>query len=357
MVNNTVGMSIKPDLRICLAASGGGHLRQLLDLETVWSCRDHFFVSDDTPLARSMAVKHRVAFVPHFALGQIRHGAAIRMSVSAIRSFFQSAALMLKERPDVVLTTGAGTVFFPVLWARLLGAKVILIETFARFDGPSWFGRLAAPLAELKVVQSPRLRSAWPDALVFDPLRPAEKPTTAKQSLLFATVGATLPFDRLVQMVADLKAAGEIPERVIIQVGHGGAAPDGLETHESLSFDEMQSHLSDADIVVCHAGTGSLITALRAGCRTVAVPRKRDLKEVYDDHQFEIAESFAARGLIEVAHDKAQLANALKRVRDRPPVAAAFDHSKLSEFLNRKLGAWGDRRSFVSAGSGAVRRE
>jgi UDP-N-acetylglucosamine transferase subunit ALG13 len=180
---------------------------------------------------------------------------------------------------------------------------------------------------------------------VFDPLQLTDAPAPEKQPLLFATVGATLPFDRLVQMVADLKAVGEIPEHVVIQTGSNGLSPEGIETYESLSFDEMQARLRDSDIVICHAGTGSLITALRAGCRVIAVPRERDRKEVYDDHQFEIAQSFAARGLIDMACDKDELAAALKRARCRPRVTAAFDHAQLNEFLKEKLTEWSTERS------------
>lgn len=341
-------------LRICLAASGGGHIRQLLDLERVWSPHDVFFVTDDTPLSRSIAQKHPVHYVPHFALGQIRNGAVLSMLGSAAANLFKTAVLLARERPDVVITTGAGTVFFPVLWARLFGARIVLVETFARFEGPSWFGRMVAPFAQVKVVQSEGLGHVWPDAAVFNPLRVTDEPTPAKQPLMFVTVGATLPFDRLVQMVADLKARGQIPERVIVQTGAGGARPDGLEVYESLSFDQIKAQLRDADIVVCHAGTGSLITALREGCRVIAVPRLHDRREVYDDHQLEIAQSFSERGLIEVANDADELAAALMRARDRPRITATLDYVGLIEFLNLRLLDWAAGRP--SAGRRPSRR-
>jgi UDP-N-acetylglucosamine transferase subunit ALG13 len=327
-------------LRVCLAASGGGHIRQLLDLERVWSPHDVFFVTDDTPLSRSIAQKHPVHYVPHFALGQIRNGAVLSMLVSAVASLVRTGALLARERPDVVITTGAGTVFFPVLWARLFGAKIVLIETFARFEGPSWFGRMVAPFAHVKVVQSEGLGHVWRDAAVFNPLRVTDGPAPAKQPLMFVTVGATLPFDRLVQMVADLKARGEIPERVIVQTGAGGATPVGMEVYETLSFDQIKAQLRDADIVVCHAGTGSLITALREGCRVIAVPRLHDRREVYDDHQLEIAQSFSERGLIEVANDTDELAAALTRARRRPRITATLDYVSLIDFLNLRILDW-----------------
>jgi UDP-N-acetylglucosamine transferase subunit ALG13 len=309
-------------------------------LESVWSAHDSFFVTEDTALGHSVAEKHRTHFVTHVAVGQAKLGAPGKMLVGAVRNLFQSARAILKERPDVVISTGAGAVFFAVLWARLLGAKVVVIDSFARFDRPSLFARIAGPIAHRKVVQSKALSHFWPDAKVFDPLRMLDKERPAKQPLLFATVGATLPFDRLVNSVAALKAQGLIRERVIAQVGIGGAAPEGLEVVETLPFEEMQRLLRDADLVVCHGGTGSLITALREGCRTVAMPRLFELGEHYDDHQAEITEAFANRGLIGVAKSEEELAEALLKVREREPVLATTDPSELKLYLESLLQEW-----------------
>jgi UDP-N-acetylglucosamine transferase subunit ALG13 len=142
-------------------------------------------------------------------------------------------------------------------------------------------------------------------------------------------------------MVAEVKARGEIPEEVFIQTGSGGFMPEGLETVETLPFDQMQSTLRDADIVICHGGTGSLITALRQGCRIVAVPRLFSKGEVYDDHQAEITNAFAERGLIAVANTADELSAALKSVRAREPQSATSDPTQLIEHLQGLLDQWG----------------
>lgn len=327
-------------LKVCLAASGGGHVRQLLDLEPVWGAHDSFFLTEDTALSRSIAQKHRALYVPHFALGQARLGKPLQMMAAGVRSFFASARIILRERPQVLITTGAGAVFFGVLWARLVGAKIVVIESFARFDKPSVFGRLAAPFAHRKVAQSQALAAYWPDAPIFDPMRSLDTPRPPKEPFVLATVGAILPFDRLVSMVAEVKARGEIPEEILVQSGRGGLAPAGLTTVESLSFDEMQDALRKADIVICHGGTGSLITALRQGCRVIAVPRLFSKGEVYDDHQAEITNAFAERGLIMVANTADELSEALKVARSRPPRLATSDPSELIGYLNRLLAEW-----------------
>lgn len=324
-------------LKICLAASGGGHVRQLLDLEPVWSAHDYFFVTEDTALGASLADKHRTYFVAHVAVGQARLGAPVKMVTGAIRSIFRSARIISRERPDVVISTGAGAVFFAVAWARLFGARTVVIESFARFDKPSIFSRVAAPWAHHLVVQSKALASFYPNARVFDPLRVLDGEAPPKKPLLFATVGATLPFDRLVDTVAELKARGEIPEDVVIQTGVGGHTPEGVETVETLPFERIQELLRDASIVICHGGTGSLITALREGCGVIAMPRLMEKGEHYDNHQAEITGAFAARGLITVANTPDELSAALKAVRAKTPVLATTDPTELVSYLNSLL--------------------
>lgn len=331
-------------VRICLAASGGGHVRQLLDLQAVWSRHDHFFMTEDTALGATLAKSHRTYFVPHYAWGQTKLGAPMRMAMRAIKSFFRSASVMLRERPDVIISTGAGAVFFPVVWARLLGARVVVIESFARFEKPSLFGRLASPLAHHLVAQSALLADHYPRAEIFDPFRKLETEAPAKDPLLFATVGATLPFDRLVSSVAKMKAEGVIPEDVIVQTGVGGLTPAGLEAHETLDFGRVQEILERASIVVCHGGTGSLITALRQGCHIIAMPRLADLGEHYDDHQSEITQAFADRGLIMVAKTEDELRAALAQAQDRPRVLATTDPQDLISYLERVLGQLKPRR-------------
>jgi len=312
-------------LRLCLAASGGGHIRQLLDLEDAWAPYHYVFVSEDTALSRSIVQKHPVHFLPHFAIGQIRRDGVLRAIWSGLRNLWRSALLALKLRPDVVISTGAGSVFFFMVWCRLFGAKFVLIETFARFDKPSTFARAAAVFANDIIVQSDALTKTFPKASVFDPLRILDQPRPNKKKLLFATVGVTFPFDRLVEMVAKLKEDGDIYEDVVFQTGIGGLTPPGLQSFETLPYDQVKSYLREADIVVCHGGTGSVITALREGCRTIVIPRRLEKGEHYDNHQREITNAFAARGLITPANSTEELALALKTARSLEPVCATTD--------------------------------
>jgi UDP-N-acetylglucosamine transferase subunit ALG13 len=334
-------------VKLALCASGGGHVRQILDLEEVWRGQDYFFVTEDLALGRSIAAQHRTLFVAHYALGQARLGAPFRMLAAAVRNLFQSLAIVLRERPDVVITTGAGSMFFVLLCARLWGAKIILIDSLARVQAPSAFARIAGPIAHVRVSQSQASASHWNATETFDPLHLIDTPRPPKEPLLFATVGATLPFDRLIRMVEEAKRDGLLPERVIAQVGEGAYRPGGLdEVHDALPFEDVKEILRRADIVVCHGGTGSLITALRQGCRVIAVPRLFDLGEHYDDHQLEITSAFEQRGMLAVVDQRQDFATALAKMRARTPIMATTDVTALSRYVRGMLSTWStDRRS------------
>ncbi|OWK32101.1 beta-1,4-glucuronosyltransferase WelK [Sphingomonas mucosissima] len=352
------GAKPKP-LKLALCASGGGHVRQVLDLEDVWRAHDFFFVTEDLALGRSIAKNHPAFFVAHYALGQARLGAPFRMLIAALRNMLQSFMIIFRERPDVVLTTGAGSMFFVLLFARLAGAKIILIDSFARFRAPSAFARIAGPLADVRVSQSGAAAGLWKATETFDPLRMLDGRRPAKEPLVFATVGATLPFDRLVRMVEDAKRDGLLPEHVILQVGDSPHVPAGIEeVHASLPFDDVKDILRRADIVVCHGGTGSLITALQNGCRVIAVPRLFELGEHYDDHQLEVTSAFAARGLLAVVDQRQDFATALAKVRAQEPVMATTEPAALRGYLTDLLVRWAkeDRQRHASGLSAAAQR-
>jgi UDP-N-acetylglucosamine transferase subunit ALG13 len=332
---------------ICLSAAGGGHFRQLLDIEPLWSQYAHFFVTENTVLTRALSNKEDIENIPHFALGQMRIGKSLAMVRAACSSCLTSLSIILRRRPDIVITTGSGSQYFILLWARLFGAKIVLLDSFARFHAPSKFARLAGPLAHLKVAQSAQSSRKWHGSRNFDPLEIEPSTPNNKERLLFATVGATLPYPRLENAIVELKRAGKIPEKVILQVGCSTKQHEpveGLQVVADVPFGELQDLLDRADLVVCHAGTGSILTALAKNCAVVAMPRSIKMGDHYDNHQDEIATVFEGRGLIQTAEDATSLVDALDRAREAPRHQARMNHQRLMAFLHAQFSAWFPRQ-------------
>ena len=129
--------------------------------------------------------------------------------------------------------------------------------------------------------------------------------------MIFVTVGGMRGFERLVCQM-DL-IAGELEEQVMMQIGSTDYEPRNCDYFRFMSRNDMEKLYADARVVVCHAGTGSILTALEHNKPLVLVPRLRKYGEVFDDHQLEIASEMQSRG-ITVVYDISNLQSAVENV-------------------------------------------
>ena len=138
--------------------------------------------------------------------------------------------------------------------------------------------------------------------------------------LIFLTIGSWhRGFDRLVKAVDELKGQGVITEDVYAQIGDGTYKPINLETRTYYSSVEFVKIISQARIVIAHAGMGTIIEATRQGKPIVVVPRQADLGEANTDHQFDTAEVLEREGKILVARETGDLPVKLKEAEDFIP--------------------------------------
>ncbi|MCL4752357.1 MAG: hypothetical protein KJ015_19500 [Myxococcales bacterium] len=155
------------------------------------------------------------------------------------------------------------------------------------------------------------------------------------------TVGNALdPFDRLLEMVdAALPAEGV---EGLCQHGVSAVRPRGLKHVPILTRPEFDSELCRADVVLCHAGVGTLWSAIEAGHHPLVVPRREHLGEHVNDHQLEICAALEPEGLIRVVSTTHELAAALRST-TRVPEQRPLDQSALRR-IGDALGALGRSR-------------
>lgn len=115
--------------------------------------------------------------------------------------------------------------------------------------------------------------------------------------MIFMTLGThEQPFHRAIELVAPL----DQEDKLIIQHGSTPSRPD-LVTAEWVDYLEAADFLDNirrADIVISHAGVGSMITAIRNSRTPIVLPRLGRFGEHVDDHQLQLANRFAQRGLV-----------------------------------------------------------
>lgn len=122
-------------------------------------------------------------------------------------------------------------------------------------------------------------------------------------------------FNRLLEYVDELISEQIINEKVIAQSGFSDYIPKNYEITPFFSQDEFQKNMSDADIIITHAGTGSIVTALKKHKKVIAVPRLKKFDEHVDDHQLQIIENFVQKDLLFSANDKQQLIDCIQKIK------------------------------------------
>jgi len=131
-------------MKICLSCSGGGHLTEIMYLKKCYSKHEHFFLTFKRYDTIGLAKEEKVCFVED----------PKRNIMIIIKCFFQTFSVLYKERPTVVISTGAGIGVVVCYIAKLFFcSKIIFLESFCRIDEPSLSGRLVYPIADLFFVQ------------------------------------------------------------------------------------------------------------------------------------------------------------------------------------------------------------
>lgn len=129
---------------------------------------------------------------------------------------------------------------------------------------------------------------------------------------LFVTVGSDGPFDRLIQAVDDW-AADRKGVHVVAQVGRSRLAPKNITSSEFLEPPEFNRLFKEADLIVAHAGMGTILSALRYGKPILVMPRRASLGEQRNEHQLATASHLAKLGKVTVAMDEQELRARLDR--------------------------------------------
>jgi UDP-N-acetylglucosamine transferase subunit ALG13 len=131
--------------------------------------------------------------------------------------------------------------------------------------------------------------------------------------VIFVTFGTHhQPFPRLLEALASLPG-----DDLVVQHGHSPAPSGVREAVEFLGFGEMLEHVRTADVVVTHAGVGSILLARREGHMPVVVPRLHRHSEHVDDHQVELTDALSEQGKVIAVRDLALLADAVAGVPPR----------------------------------------
>ena len=143
-------------MKICMVGSSGGHLTHLYMLKPFWKGKERFWVTFDKEDARSLLQGEKLYFC-HYPTNR---------SLKALLLNTRFAwKLIRREKPDLIISSGAAVAvpFFYI--GKLMGAKLIYIEVFDRIDKPTMTGKMVYPVADRFIVQWEELKKVYPKAL------------------------------------------------------------------------------------------------------------------------------------------------------------------------------------------------
>lgn len=146
------------NIKICFAASSGGHFEQITMLRPLMQKYDCCVVTEKT--SYKACVKGQRMYYLH-QINRKELPFPLWMIVNSVRSL----GIFMKEKPDVLITTGVLAMIPLCLLTKLCGKKLIYIESFAKVTSPTMTGRLIYRYADQFYVQWKSMLKVYPDAI------------------------------------------------------------------------------------------------------------------------------------------------------------------------------------------------
>ncbi len=146
------------EIKICLVGSSGGHLTHLYQLKKFWENKNRFWVTFDKEDARSILENEKVynCYYP-----------TNRNLKNLIRNTFVALKVLKKERPDIIISSGAAIAVPFFYLGKIFGAKTVYIEVFDRIDKPTLTGKLVYPVTDKFIIQWEEMKKVYKKAENF----------------------------------------------------------------------------------------------------------------------------------------------------------------------------------------------
>jgi UDP-N-acetylglucosamine:LPS N-acetylglucosamine transferase len=140
-------------MKVLLVCTSGGHFATMRNLEPFWSEHESSWVCDRNADTEALTKTRRVNWLPYQAPRDV---------LAIIKNIPATLRILLKERPDLVLSTGASIAVNFCFLAKLLGIRVAYVESISRSHDLSLSGRLIYAVCDDFYVQWPELCKKYP---------------------------------------------------------------------------------------------------------------------------------------------------------------------------------------------------
>ena len=145
-------------MKICFITSSGGHLTHLIQLKKWWQDKERFWVTFEKEDSKSI-LRNEKKYWCYFPSN--------RNIKNLIKNTFLSIKILWKERPDIIVSTGAAPAIPFFYIGKLFGAKVVYIEVYDRIEKPTITGKVVYPISDLFVLQWEEQKKFYPKGKVL----------------------------------------------------------------------------------------------------------------------------------------------------------------------------------------------
>ncbi|MCR5608210.1 MAG: glycosyl transferase [Lachnospiraceae bacterium] len=156
--------------------------------------------------------------------------------------------------------------------------------------------------------------------------------------MIFVVLGTQkFQFDRLLKKIDELIERNEITEKVVAQIGNSDYEPKNYEYYKLMDKEMFNKYIEECDVLVCHGGVGTILSALAMHKKIVACPRLKKYKEHVDDHQKDITTAFEQKNYIFSCENLKKLGSNIKEAKMHDFDEYKTSHTQLVGFLNDYL--------------------
>ena len=146
------------NIKVCLTSSAGGHFMQLKQLFKMTKKYDTFIITEKNVSSKNIENSYKVFFLTQQERKSFDF--LFKFIINIIKTLF----IILVKNPDIVISTGAGATTFVCLGTKILGGKVIFIESFAKISSPTLTGRIVYKFADEFYIQWEEMKKFYPKA-------------------------------------------------------------------------------------------------------------------------------------------------------------------------------------------------
>lgn len=146
-------------------------------------------------------------------------------------------------------------------------------------------------------------------------------------------------FPRLLDAVQKQINDGNISkgENIIVQAGCTKYLSNDMEIRDYISIREFEQLIDEADLIICHAGVGTILTALKKNKKIIAAARLKKYGEHVNDHQLQILENFNKEGYILALDDFEKLNLLIEQSKKFKPAKFKTNKKYFLEQLEREI--------------------